>query len=145
MMRRYMNFKTARTKWLLLCRRHFQIHFHEWKSSYFYSNSQKFVHRGLNDYMASLVQATAWCRKGDKPLPEPLMTSLIQALFYNDGIWPYILFVEFVFSLATLPSCSLVRPSWLRWGAKQINWRWEPGICAHSSGLGHKIAGNSSA
>ena len=33
-----------------------------------------FVFKGPIDNKSTLVQALAWCRTGDKPLPEPMMT-----------------------------------------------------------------------
>ena len=36
--------------------------------------SLKYVPNGLIDNKPVLVQLMAWCRTGDKPLPEPMMT-----------------------------------------------------------------------
>ena len=36
--------------------------------------SLKFVTEGLIDKKLALVQVVAWCRTGDKPLPEPMVT-----------------------------------------------------------------------
>ena len=38
--------------------------------------SLKFVPKGPIDNKAALVQIMAWCRTGDKPLPEPILTQL---------------------------------------------------------------------
>ena len=32
----------------------------------------------LIDNKSALVQAMAWCRSGDKPLPEPMLTSVAE-------------------------------------------------------------------
>ena len=37
-------------------------------------NSLKVVHGAPIDNKAALVQAMAWHRRGDKPLPEPILT-----------------------------------------------------------------------
>ena len=36
--------------------------------------SLKFVPKGPNDNKQALVQVMAWRRKGDKPLPEPMLS-----------------------------------------------------------------------
>ena len=38
--------------------------------------SLKFVPKSPIDNMAALVQAMAWRRRGDKPLPEPMLTQI---------------------------------------------------------------------
>ena len=45
--------------------------------------SLRFVPRSLIDNKPALVQAAAWCRTGDKPLPEPMMTQLIDAYMHH--------------------------------------------------------------
>ena len=42
--------------------------------------SVKFVPRSPIDNKPALVQAMAWCRTGDKPLHEPMMTQFTDAL-----------------------------------------------------------------
>ena len=37
--------------------------------------------KGLNDDRSALVKVMVWCRTGEKPLPEPLMTK------FHDTIW----------------------------------------------------------
>ena len=44
--------------------------------------SLKFVLKSLIDYKPSLVQVMVWCRTGDKPLHEPIMTQ-----FTNIYMW----------------------------------------------------------
>ena len=39
--------------------------------------SLKFVLRSLIENKPALVQVMAWCQIGNKPLPEPMMTQLI--------------------------------------------------------------------
>ena len=38
--------------------------------------SLKFVPKGSVDYKSALVQIMAWCRAGDKPLSEPMMSCI---------------------------------------------------------------------
>ena len=38
-----------------------------------------FIPRGLIDNESALVQVLAWCRTGDKPLPEPILTQFVDA------------------------------------------------------------------
>ena len=47
--------------------------------------SLKFVPRSLIDYKPALVQVMAWCRTGDKPLPEPMLTQFIDAYMRHKG------------------------------------------------------------
>ena len=42
-------------------------------------NSLKFIPRNPNDNKPTLIQVMAWCRTGDNPLPEPLLTQLTDA------------------------------------------------------------------
>ena len=39
--------------------------------------SLKFVSKGPNENKSALVQVMAWRRTGDKPLPEPMLTQVI--------------------------------------------------------------------
>ena len=39
----------------------------------------KFVPKGPIDNKSALVQVMAWCRTGDKPLPEPMLTKFTDA------------------------------------------------------------------
>ena len=41
--------------------------------------SLKFVPKGPIDNKVALVQVMAWCRTGDKPLPEPMLTQFSDA------------------------------------------------------------------
>ena len=41
--------------------------------------SLKFVPKGPIDNKSALVQVMAWCRTGDKPLPEPMLTQFTDA------------------------------------------------------------------
>ena len=64
------------TKWPPFRRRHFQMHFREWKSLYFAS---KFLPRGPVNNKSELVEVRAWRRTGDTPLPQPMPTQLTYA------------------------------------------------------------------
>ena len=57
-------------------RRHFQMHFLEWKCLYFDSNFIEVSSWGSSYNMSVLVQIMAWCRPCDKPLSEPMMAIL---------------------------------------------------------------------
>ena len=41
--------------------------------------SLKFVPKSPMNHKSALVQVKAWCRTGDKPLPEPMLTQLADA------------------------------------------------------------------
>ena len=41
--------------------------------------SLKFIAKGPIKYIPALVQIKAWCRTGDKPLPEPIMAYVADA------------------------------------------------------------------
>ena len=41
---------------------------------------QKFFPDGSAEINLALVQVMAWCRIGDKPLPEPMITQFIDAI-----------------------------------------------------------------
>ena len=59
-------------------RRHFQMHFLEWKCMNFdKKNPLKFVPKGPINNIPALVQIMAWRRPGDKLLSEPMMVSLL--------------------------------------------------------------------
>ena len=60
-------------------KRHFQLHFHEWKFVYFVRISQKCVTKGQIDCRSALVQVMAWQRIGDRPLPGPILTQYTDA------------------------------------------------------------------
>ena len=46
--------------------------------------SLKFVPKGQIDNTATLVQIMVWRRPGDKPLPEPMMVSLLTHICLNE-------------------------------------------------------------
>ena len=64
------------TKWPPFRRRHFQMHFREWKSLYFAS---KFLLKGPVNNKSELVEVRAWRRTGDTPLPQPMPTQFTYA------------------------------------------------------------------
>ena len=43
--------------------------------------SLRFVPKGLNNDIPSLVQIMAWRRPGDKPLSEPMIVSLVTHIY----------------------------------------------------------------
>ena len=45
--------------------------------------SLKFVSRDSNDNKSALVQVIAWRRKGDKPLPEQMLTQFTDAYMWH--------------------------------------------------------------
>ena len=47
--------------------------------------SLKFVPMSLIDNKTALVQIMAWRRTGDKPLPEPMLAKLTDALIRHEG------------------------------------------------------------
>ena len=61
----------AKAKWLPF-RRHFQIHFLEWKCIWL-KFSLIFVPKVRINNTPTLVQIKGWCRPGDKPLSEPMV------------------------------------------------------------------------
>ena len=78
----------AETKWPPFSRRHFQIHFREWKCINFdKKNSLKFVPKGSINNIPALVQIMAWCRSGDKPLSEPVRESLLTHICVTRPQW----------------------------------------------------------
>ena len=66
----------GRDKWTPFRRRHFQVHFLEWKWWIPIKISLKFVPKGQINNIPALVKIMAWRRPGDKPLSEPMMVSL---------------------------------------------------------------------
>ena len=63
----------ADKKWPQFCRRHFQMHFLEWKIWISMNISVKFVPKVPIDNKLALVQIMAWCWTGNKLLSEPMM------------------------------------------------------------------------
>ena len=81
--RRDINTLGPRQNWPPFSRRHFQMHFREWKCIDLVS--QKFVFKGPINNIPALVQIVAWDRPGDKPLSGPVMISLLTHIC---AIWP---------------------------------------------------------
>ena len=65
----------AKTKWPPFSRRHFQIHFLEWKCM---NVDWKFTEISPINNIPALVQIMAWRWPGDKPLSEPMLVSLLR-------------------------------------------------------------------
>ena len=66
----------AETRWTPFHRRHFEMHFLDWKILIPIKISLKFVPKGPINYIPALVQIMDWRRPGDKPLSEPMMVRL---------------------------------------------------------------------
>ena len=55
----------------------------------------KFIPKGPNNTIPALVQVIAWCRKGDKPLSEPMMVKLTDAFMRHSATsYEYIDLIE---------------------------------------------------
>ena len=63
--------------------------------------SLRFVPKGLNNDIPSLVQIMAWRRPGDKPLSEPMIVSLVTHIY----IYVYIYIIRHSASLSELEFC----------------------------------------
>ena len=74
------------TKWPSFRRRHFQMHFLDWKRLNFEKDP-----KGPINNIPALVQIMAWRRSGDKPLSEPMVVSL---LTHTCVTWPQWVNVE---------------------------------------------------
>ena len=70
----------AGTRWTPFRRRHFHVHFHQWKLLYFF----KYVRKDPIDNNPALVQIMAWRRSGYKPLSEPMMVNLLTHISLNE-------------------------------------------------------------
>ena len=83
---RWVNTLRPCTKWLPFCRWHFQINFHAKKLWYF---DPKFIEvpEGPFDFKPVLVQVMAWCRTGNKPLPEPILAKIHEAYSVSRPQW----------------------------------------------------------
>ena len=66
----------GRDKWPPFSRRHFQMHFLEWKCINFDWDFTAFVPRVPTENIPALVQIMVLRRLGDKPLSDPMMDSL---------------------------------------------------------------------
>ena len=61
------------------------MHICEWKFGISIRISLKFVPKGPIDNKSALVQVMAWCRTGDEPLPEPMLTRFTDAYMRHWG------------------------------------------------------------
>ena len=68
-----------------ISRRHVQMHFREWKI--LINISLKLISKGQINNIPASVQIMAWCRIGDKPLSEPMMTHSITHICCTRGRW----------------------------------------------------------
>ena len=55
------------------------------KNLYFIKISLKFVPKGPIDNNPAMVQIMAWCRIGNKPLSEPMLTQFTDAYMRDQG------------------------------------------------------------
>ena len=77
----------GRDKWTPFRRRHFQMHFLEWKFWIPIKISLKFVSKVPINNIPALVQIMAWRRSGAKPLSEPMMVSLLTHICVTRPQW----------------------------------------------------------
>ena len=71
----------ARTIWLPLGRQHFHIHNLERKVGTFIQISMKIVQNIPVDNTLELFQVMALWQKGDKPLSDPMLTQIYEAIW----------------------------------------------------------------
>ena len=55
------------------------------KSCAFWFVFTEFVPKGPTDNKSSLFQVVAWCRPGNKPFPEPMLTQFPDAYMQRQG------------------------------------------------------------
>ena len=87
------------TKWLPFRRQYIQMHFREWKVFLFWLNFTEVCSYILRVQVAILennetfVQIMAWCRIGDKPLSELVLTRFSDAYMrhYGEMSWRWLL------------------------------------------------------
>ena len=63
------------------------MRFHEWKFCILIRILLKFISEGPIDNKSALIQVMAWCRRGDKPLPEPVQTQFTDTYCGTRGRW----------------------------------------------------------
>ena len=69
-------------------RRHFQMHFREWRVSYFVQNFTGICSWGSNWQRGSIGSVDGWRRTGDKPLLEAKLTHFTDAYMRHQGEIP---------------------------------------------------------
>ena len=84
---KYIKLTEAEAKWPQFSRRHFQMHFLEWKYINFFEISLKFVPRGPINNILALVKIMAWCRQSYKPLSESMMIILLTHICVTRPQW----------------------------------------------------------
>ena len=89
----------AEKKWPPFSRRHFQIHFLEWKCRDF---AQDF-----REVIAVLVQIMAWRRPSDTPLSEPVMVNLLTHIWVTRSQWVKNTGVTGPYRWGILSSCTI--------------------------------------
>ena len=88
----FINTLRPETIWPPFSRRHFQMHFLEWKTWILLKISLKFVPINfempvsINNILA-LVRIMAWRRPDNKPLSEPMMVNLLTHLSVTQPQW----------------------------------------------------------
>ena len=99
-------------------RRHFQMHFLDWKCMNLIKIPLKFVPRAPINNIPALVWIMAWRRSGTKPLSEPVMLSLLThicvtrsrwaiATWLSDAIWRH----KSVLTMPHVMACCMIAPS----------------------------------
>ena len=108
-------------------RRHFQIHFFIDKLWILIEILQKFVPKCPFDNNTALVQIMAWCRIGDKPLSEPMLTRFTDAYKCGTrGKWVKPCQAEFILRNKNVFEFSIISLLWdgvVTW----IPYSWGPG------------------
>ena len=125
------------TKWLPFRNRYFQMHFREWKVLYFGATiSLKCFPRGPIDNNPALVQIMAWCRMGDKPLSEQMLTRSTDAYIRHWGKWVKSERCDDPAGLRqiSMPPAMTKSASWSQI-LESSKWHITTQICLHASGL----------
>ena len=99
----------AETIWTPFRRRHFHVHFRQWKLWYFDWIFTEICSQGPIDNNPALVQIMAWRRSGDKPLSEPMMVTLPTHICVARPQW--------------VNGCVTWFETWFEWTGIYRNWR----------------------
>ena len=113
----------------------FEIHFLEWKCIILIKISLKFVPKGQINDIPLLVQIMASHQPGDKPLPEPMMVSLLAYICITRPQWLnaciFFLFKQVVFTVdiwkhGSYQSCDLknYKHKWRKKNGLQLLFVW---------------------
>ena len=103
----------GRDKWPPFSRRHFQMHFLQWKYMNFAEISLRFVPNGPINNIPALVQIMAWHRPDDKPLSEPVLVGLLTHIWVTRPQWVKVT-QNSRMSMALIWICRLIGQAWQR-------------------------------